>query len=504
MFCHGCGAELPRDEEMPEVEAPVMEEPVMEAPKKKVNPIAIIVAIVAALAVVAVGVVMIFNANKETGTPVEDPALAETSEVEVAVAHHVNAFGNQSFSIHYTEGEDGTYTYDYMNEAGELISVTQEEVDEMLDQVVASCDEYQITNRELLFYFDEGYYSFAQTYGYFLSLLINTAQGLDEQIGSDGVNTWQYMFLQEGVNLFHTSAAVAAEAKATGFDLTGIEADVEDYREQLRQTVEGMGYETIDDFLAEYLMPGATEEACLAYYKMRLIYQDYMEMLSEKQTITEEDINAYYTENEQTLVEQGITMEDKNVVNIRHILIAPEQTTAEDGTTSISDEAWAAAEAQAQELYDQWLSGDATEESFAELATANTADSGSQSTGGLYEDVYPGQMVTEFNDWCFADGRAVGDHGVVKTSYGYHIMFFSGEGDYIYWRKVVEDAIINERLGEEIINILLAHPMESDLSNAILLDSIAPTIPSEENPGGVVIEEVDPSEVPVEHTHTEE
>ena len=43
-------------------------------------------------------------------------------------------------------------------------------------------------------------------------------------------------------------------------------------------------------------------------------------------------------------------------------------------------------------------------------------------------------MVTEFNDWCFADGRAVGDSGIVKTSYGYHIMFFSGEGEGVVFK----------------------------------------------------------------------
>ena len=48
------------------------------------------------------------------------------------------------------------------------------------------------------------------------------------------------------------------------------------------------------------------------------------------------------------------------------------------------------------------------------------------------------------------------------------------------------------------------YPMKADLSKVIMMESLAPTIPSEENPGGPVIQEVDPSEVPTEHTHTEE
>ena len=33
-------------------------------------------------------------------------------------------------------------------------------------------------------------------------------------------------------------------------------------------------------------------------------------------------------------------------------------------------------------------------------------------------------MVEEFEDWCFDEARQPGDHGIVKTSYGYHIMYF--------------------------------------------------------------------------------
>ena len=89
---------------------------------------------------------------------------------------------------------------------------------------------------------------------------------------------------------------------------------------------------------------------------------------------------------------------------------------ADDGTSSISDEAWADAEAKAQQIYDEWLAGDATEDTFAALAEEHTQDPGSMTTGGLYEEVFPGQMVTEFNDWCFADGRQVGDVVVMNVT----------------------------------------------------------------------------------------
>jgi len=191
------------------------------------------------------------------------------------------------------------------------------------------------------------------------------------------------------------------------------------------------------------------------------------------------DVEAYYDTNEAIIqANYGIEKIDKNVVNVRHILIQP--AAAEDGT--ISDDAWAAAETQANEIYEQWKAGVADEAFFAELATANTQDPGSQATGGLYEEVYPGQMVPEFNDWCFADDRQVGDHGVVKTSYGYHIMFFSGEGDYVYWRMAAEDMLRMERAAEERATLVESYTLESDLTKAILLDATAPTAPAAEAP----------------------
>ena len=132
------------------------------------------------------------------------------------------------------------------------------------------------------------------------------------------------------------------------------------------------------------------------------------------------------------------------LVNVRHILVAFEGTTDENGSTVYTDEAKAAAKSTAQDLLAQWKAGDATEESFAALATENSADTGSVSNGGLYEDVYPGQMVTAFNDWCFAEGRKAGDTNIIETEYGYHVMYFSGNTDYTYREYLITNDLADD------------------------------------------------------------
>ena len=103
---------------------------------------------------------------------------------------------------------------------------------------------------------------------------------------------------------------------------------------------------------------------------------------------------------------------------MRHILIQPEEG------SDIPDAE--AAQKKAEEIYALFLA-EPTEEKFATLAGEYSDDPGSVDNGGLYEDVAPGRMVAEFNDWCFDASRQPGDHGIVQTSYGSHIMYFVGE-----------------------------------------------------------------------------
>ena len=138
--------------------------------------------------------------------------------------------------------------------------------------------------------------------------------------------------------------------------------------------------------------------------------------------------------------------DESPTVDVRHILIAPEASTILEGNAGYEEERatlMAAAKAEADEVYAQWQAGEATEESFAALAMVHTEDGGSQGTGGLYTGVYEGQMVPEFNDWCFDSSRKTGDTGMVETSYGYHIMYFVGDGLDV-WQAEVEATLKNE------------------------------------------------------------
>lgn len=121
-----------------------------------------------------------------------------------------------------------------------------------------------------------------------------------------------------------------------------------------------------------------------------------------------------------------------NTVNVRHILIKVNSSSLDQESETYEADLAALKEskkAEADKILQEWKDGAATEESFAELADKYSEDG---AAGGLYEQVYHNQMVTEFNDWIFDASRQTGDTGIVETTYGYHVMYFVGDSDITY------------------------------------------------------------------------
>lgn len=117
-----------------------------------------------------------------------------------------------------------------------------------------------------------------------------------------------------------------------------------------------------------------------------------------------------------------------NTRSARHILVTVTANSEGVYTDAILEQGQISAEL----ILDEWLAGEATEESFAALAEENSEDSGSYNNGGLYENIYRGQMVSEFEDFVFDESRKSGDTGIIyveSTNYaGYHIIYYVGEG----------------------------------------------------------------------------
>ena len=153
-------------------------------------------------------------------------------------------------------------------------------------------------------------------------------------------------------------------------------------------------------------------------------------------------VNGYYV-----VRYEGVNTNEFAMKNVRHLLVKFEggKTDSTTGVTSYTEQEQAAAKEEAEGILADWIAaGDLSEESFAELAKKHSDDNAE--AGGLYEDIYPGQMVTAFEDWCYDAERKVGDYGIVKTEYGYHIMFFVGDSETTFRDFMLTNALRNEEM----------------------------------------------------------
>ena len=437
----------------PVAETPAEETPVEEPKKATPGKIAMAVAAVVVLAAVLIAlIVSTVNGNKAQGGTVasEETTAAATEETVVAT---VPADGNPDDITC-----KGTYTVDDDTAIAEK------------DTVVATIGEHQLTNAQLRIYYRSALNSFLNTeYGYYMMMygLLDYTQPLDTQIATEesGI-TWQQYFLRSALENWQLTQALAVEAEKAGM---GMEQEDQEYMESLRASLEETAayYSmTLEDMLLADFGAGVSYEEFEAFQKLCLMGNPYYTAETEKFVPTQEELEAYFAENEETFTNQGIT-KDSQYVDVRHILIQVEGgTTDEEGNTVYSDEEWAACEAEAQAILDQWLAGEKTEDSFAALANEKSEDPGSNTNGGLYENVYVGQMVEPFETWCFDESRAYGDYGLVQTSYGYHVMYFVGSEP--IWVSYAESSWVNEQINQYRTDLAAAYPMEVIYENISL------------------------------------
>ena len=377
-------ASVKEDKEVKDVavEEQVATEDAPAEPVKKATPgkIAVAVGTVILLAAVLIALIVAGQNRKTAEAPAEETAVvAETVEATIP------ADGNPG---------DVTCKGSY--------SVSDEEVLAAGDTVVATIGEHTLTNRNLQVYYWMEIQNFLNTYGNYAAYFgLDYTRPLDTQRSSYDENlTWQQFFLQTALTNWHQVQAMNLMAADAGLTPTAEDqAYLDGLDAYLEQTAAGFGL-SVDELMTANFGPGADKEGYRYFQELYLNGLPYYETESAKLVPTQEILEAYFAEHEEEYAASGVT-KDSRFVDVRHILVQVKGgTTAEDGSTTYSDEEWKTCEEAAQAILEEWLAGDKTEESFAALATEKTEDPGSQQSGGLYQQVYEGQMVPEFNDWC--------------------------------------------------------------------------------------------------------
>ncbi len=266
----------------------------------------------------------------------------------------------------------------------------------------------------------------------------------DSQI-QDAYNNGKLEFDRVSYNLLRISGA-ASTTDADGKTITPTDADKAAAMAEAKTLAEELlgkaqNGETLKDLSSAYQKANLTTSESAIYYEGTVMDWLFDESRKPGDLVVLEDasMSYYYVAqfNERF-------RHDYNTINVRHILLTGGSGTLSSGDTGYEQQQSLLkdmAMAEAEMILMEWANGDATEESFAELANKYSLDSDSNTNGGLYEQVYAGQMVTEFGSWCFDETRQPGDTGIIYSEdTGAHVMYFVGE-DRPYWEVQVIESL---------------------------------------------------------------
>ncbi len=261
------------------------------------------------------------------------------------------------------------------------------------NDIVAEFMGEQLNNVKLNYYYYDVYETFSSMYGDQLEAVIT-------YVLQDG-ETMEDFLVECAINEWANNVALKQMATKDNFILsTEEQAQIDSMISAINEAAVAAGFANSDAFIKSLYGKFSSSASYLEHYQdTTYAYMYKMDYFNEKYDEYLDDLDGLDTFN----------------YSVRHILFQPADTS--------KDADWKDAENKANEIYQQWLKGEATEESFGELAKEHSSD-GSAVYGGLYEDIPEGYMVQPFNDWCLDKTRKPGDHGIVKTEFGYHIMYF--------------------------------------------------------------------------------
>ncbi len=264
--------------------------------------------------------------------------------------------------------------------------------------------------------------NYLSQYAYYLYMMgIDPTSDFTSQMYSDTL-TWGDYFQQMAVENMIRNKSLLAAAKAEGFAYDTAE-DYAMYRESLEKAA-SENNTTAKSYLKELYGPYATESRLKPYVEEALYLAGYYDELSERQTPSMEDIQAYYEENKASYdsvdyylmtVDAELPTEPTELADPVEETEGEEEAGAEDGAEGGEEQAYQPSEAEIE----------------AAMAEAKEKADGAVDTvkadGELQENVKKSAATYLLQDWLFDEERKAGDSTVIEDSTGhrYYVVEFA-------------------------------------------------------------------------------
>lgn len=120
----------------------------------------------------------------------------------------------------------------------------------------------------------------------------------------------------------------------------------------------------------------------------------------------------------------------------------------------------------ADSVLEEWKSGAATEDSFAELADKYNTASTTTSEGGLFEALSVSNVSDELKDWMTDSSRVQGDTAVIAPegeSYTY-VVYFIGTNE-AEWMKSIKNTLLTDIMADYLEEITANYSVEDSRNN---------------------------------------
>ncbi len=369
--------------------------------------------------------------------------------------------------------------FEFVDKDGNFIEHDFTNLEATADQVsaiIATYGDEELTNSQLAYYYWAQYSDIYSSYGTSIAMILDPTESLATQMALDTVSI-QDMLIQTSMENFRQEAGLATAANEAGFVLEGDYLTMlENIPADIATEATNNGYESGDAYLQALYGAHASVDDYMEYARRSITASAFMVDKSQDLVISDAEIDAYYDENAANFMLSGVEKTDEAMVDVRHVLVLPiaDETASvdESGYTIYTDDQWLEAKEYVDYLYEEWLYTDGTEETFAYFAEYYSEDPGSASNGGLYTDIYPGQMVDAFEDWCFDESRQPGDVDIIQTEYGYHIMYFVQKQDTVYWKSIAESELLYDKQVELQASYVSQYDFSMDVDSVLLGDSL--------------------------------
>ena len=303
-----------------------------------------------------------------------------------------------------------------------------EEIPELSNQIVLSCESADLTIDEAQFqyYFGHQFAKVLEAYG---ENAFDPAQDLSAQ-AYDDTQSWQDVLLTQALDHAEQTAQLCLAAKEAGFSNPAAQR-FDEIEKLVEQSAKEKHYPSAEAYLVANYGEGATVSGYSEFLQNVALADAYSQSLLTDREYPAEEVEAFYDSHAGDYAGTfDIPKNDECRLDVRMIRFYP------DDPGDPKD--WSDAEARANDVIRQ-LEKEPTDETAAALADQYTEDFKAPE-GGLYEKLSPGMNGESVDSWLFPEEetRTPGEWKLIREDDVYTLCYVSAAEDTPYWWIVAE------------------------------------------------------------------